>query len=139
METTTALLNASTITRKLQKLGFRKGEWIGSNIRGWGNHTEGFVTEAEHEYVNGRLVQKWHYTQKRGHHQRPHYIEDKVYTGRVFVTYQQSTRISSTYVQGLDEEKLAKMQEALKAEGFSVEFEPKGEGWGQKARLVVTR
>lgn len=141
MKTATALLNASTVTRKLQKLGFRHGGWIASSaVRGWGNHSEGFETEAEVNFVNGRIVQKWHYTQKRGHHQRGHYVEDKEYTGRVFVTYQQSTRISATYVKGKDEEQLAKMQTALEAEGFTVEFEPAGEGWaGSKARLIVTR
>ena len=129
----TTLLTSATVTKKLKSLGFYQSKYLTSRIRGWGTSTDGFETEAEVEYKNGRTIQKWHYTQKRGHHQRAHYVEDKVNTGRIFVSYQQSTSVGATYDPDLKLKRLTQIKRALIGAGYTVDFATDSD------RLIVTK
>lgn len=110
---TVKILTPATITRSLKKAGFTQSKWLASSrVRGWGSSTEGFEVEGE------KIT---HYSQqpviRSG---RKYWPQRNEYTGRVFVKYQQSNRISAIYSSELQARKMKELETALKDMGYSV-------------------
>lgn len=136
--TATTPLRGVTVTKALKAAGFRQSEYLASSrVRGWGSSTEGFETQTEYrtEYIH---YKKYHYTQARGSHQVNAIKEKNTPTGKVFVSYQQSTNISAKHDAEKQVSKLNALETALKGMGFKVTRETYGWNNNQQ-RLVVER